>query len=473
VSENVLESKMPLGELLDLKSFQEVCRSFVELYKIGLKVFDATGQKLVDIKVGSSDFCGYVFTDAEGARRCTATVLRVKSDPLGEGIHTVQCFSGARYLVMPLLYDMDVVGRAVFGPFVPDDLKELPPTFTDLRGLDFTKAAQLMTLIRRAGPSTVTKVLEHFVKVCDVLVFSAYKVHLTSKMHIASVRESYRELAAKNARLEESFRRLQELDQLKSNFLATVSHELRTPLTSIIGYAEMLIEGLAGKPNPEQTEYLHTIMDKGESLLALITSILDMTKVEAGKLKLQAEPFDLEALVTSAASSVHPQALKRGLQLRKYVEAGLPRPVLDEEKIRQCLVNLLGNAVKFTPGGGTITVRVERASRVPATAGGRFDGPDAFFCLTVEDTGIGIPADQLDRVFDTFFQVDGSATREYGGTGLGLSIVRSYVEAHGGEVTVASQPGKGSRFTLLLPFAVQTAAAPDVPVSALRKAAAY
>ncbi len=472
MSENVLDTKMPLGELLDAKSFQEVCRSFVELYKIGLKVFDATGQKLVDIKVGSSDFCGYVFTDAEGARRCTATVLRVQTDPVEDGIHTVQCFSGARYLVMPLLYEMEVVGRAVFGPFVPDDLKELPSTFTDLRGLDFAQAAKMMTLIRRASPSTVTKVLEHFVKVCDVLVFSAYKVHLTSRMHIASVRESYRELQAKNARLQESYERLMELDQLKSNFLATVSHELRTPLTSIIGYAEMLIEGIPGRPNPEQTEYLQTIMDKGESLLALITSILDTTKIEAGKLKLQATPFELETLVAHAVSSVHPQALKRGLQLRKYVEPGLPLPVLDEEKIRQCLVNLLGNAVKFTPAGGTITLRVERANRAPPRKSGRFDGPEAYFCITVEDTGIGIPPDQLDRIFDTFFQVDGSATREYGGTGLGLSIVRSYVEAHGGEVSVVSQPGRGSRFTLVLPYALQSAA-PDVPASALRKVAAY
>ena len=474
MSENLLDTKIPLGELLDLKSFQEVCRSFVELYKIGLKVFDSTGQKLVDIKVGSSDFCGYVFSDAEGARRCTATVLKVKSDPVEAGVHTVQCFTGARYLVMPLLYEMDVVGRAVFGPFVPDDLKELPPTFTDLRGLDFAKAAQMMSLIRRAGPSTVTKVLEHFVKICDVLVFSAYKVHLTSKMHIASVRESYRELVAKNARLEESFRRLQELDQLKSNFLATVSHELRTPLTSIIGYAEMLIEGLAGQPNAEQSEYLHTIMEKGESLLALITSILDVTRIEAGKLRLQPESFDLDALVGSAASSVHPQAIKRGLHLRKFVDPSLPRPFLDEEKIRQCLVNLLGNAVKFTPPGGTITVRAERAQRTPAGSSGRFDVPDNFFALVVEDTGIGIPADQLDRIFDTFFQVDGSATREYGGTGLGLSIVRAYVEAHGGEIAVASQPDKGSRFTIILPLTVQAAvAAPDVPASALRKAAAY
>ncbi len=452
MSGTFLDERIPLGELLDLKSFQEVCRSFVELYQIGLKVFDATGQKLVDIKVGSGDFCGYVFTDAEGARRCTSTVLKVKSDPVDEPkVHTVQCFTGARYLVMPLLYDMDTVGRAVFGPFVPQDFEELPPTFTDLRGLDFVHASKLMSKIRRASDSTVSKVLEHFVKICDVLIFSAYKVNLTSRIHIESVRESFKELSAQNVRLEESFTRLQELDQLKSNFLATVSHELRTPLTSIIGYAEMLIEGLAGPLTSEQLEYMRTIMDKGESLLALISSILDLTRIEAGKLRIQAEAFDLEAIVANAISSVLPQANRRGLIVSAEVAPELPAPILDREKITQCVVNLLANAVKFTPAGGRITVRADRAPRTPARFSGRFDSPDAYFALSVTDSGIGIPPEQLLRIFDSFYQVDGSATREYGGTGLGLAIVRSYVEAHGGEITVESKPGDGSRFQMILP----------------------
>jgi len=447
-----LDERVPLGELLDLKSFQEVCRSFVELYQIGLKVFDHTGQKLVDIKVGSGEFCGYVFTDAEGARRCTSTVLKVKSDPVDEPrVHTVQCFTGARYLVMPLLYEMDVVGRAVFGPFVPQDLVELPPSLTDLRGLDLVHASKLMSQIRRAGDGTVAKVLEHFVKVCDVLVFSAYKVNLTSRMHIESVRESFKDLSAQNARLEESYQRLQELDQLKSNFLATVSHELRTPLTSIIGYAEMLIEGLAGPLTPEQLEYLRTIMDKGESLLGLISSILDLTRVESGKLRINAEAFDLDAAVANAISSVLPQANRRGLVVLAEIAPELPMPVLDQEKVTQCLVNLLANAVKFTGQGGRVVVKAGPAPRTPIRAAGRFDGTDAYFALSVTDTGIGIPPEQLPRIFDSFYQVDGSATREYGGAGLGLAIVRSYVEAHGGEVTVESSHGEGSTFQMILP----------------------
>lgn len=461
MSPDILDVKIPLGELLDLKSFQEVCRSFVELYRIGLKVFDASGQKLVDITVGSSPFCGFVFTHAEGARRCSATVLKVKTDSLDdEGIHTVQCFSGARYLILPLLYERESVGRAVFGPFIPDDLASLPPSLVELRGLDLRRASELMSGIKRAEDSTVGRVLEHFVKICDVLVFSAYRVHLTSRMHIASVRESYRELVARNARLEENFRQLQELDQLKSNFLSTVSHELRTPLTSIIGYAEMLIEGLAGPVSEQQLDYLGTIMEKGEALLSLITSLLEATRIEAGKLRLQAGPFDLEKVLDEAVSSVKPQASRKGLRLSRKVPAGLRQPALDQEKIGQCLVNLLANAVKFTPTGGSITIRVEEASWTPSKASGRFDGTDGFFAIVVEDTGIGIPSEKLERIFDTFFQVDGGATREYGGAGLGLSIVKSYVEAHGGEIRVASEVGGGSRFTIVLPWILPAGGSP-------------
>jgi signal transduction histidine kinase len=461
MSDPVLEPQIPLGELLDLRSFGEVCRSFVELYKIGLKVFDTRGSKLVDIKVGSGDFCGYVFTNAEGARRCTSCVGRVKSEALeGTGAHVVQCATGTRYLILPLLHDDRLLGRAVFGPYVPEDLAALPPTFTDLGGLDFDRARELMGRIRRTSDATVARILEHFVKVVDVLVFSAYKVHVTSRLHIASVREAYRELTDKNARLEATNRKLQELDQLKSNFLATVSHELRTPLTSIIGYSEMLAEGLAGALTGEQLEYVKTIMDKGVSLLALITSILDLTRIEAGKLKLLPEPIDLADLLDNAISCVRPQALKKGLSVDVAIEEGLGRPELDREKLRQCLVNLLANAVKFTPRGGRVTVAARRANRLPASATGRFDGPEGYFVLAVEDTGIGIPEEQQARIFETFYQVDGGSTREFGGAGLGLAIVRSYVEAHGGEISVDSKPGEGSRFSLLLPRVVVATVTP-------------
>ena len=137
--------------MVDLPSFLEVCKSFSELYRIGVKVFDAHGKRLVDIKAGSEDFCGYVFTFGPGRERCTATVGRVKDQPIGETVERIQCFTGARYLVLPIVYEMDYLGRAVLGPFVPDDLNELPETLLDM-GPGFTpsSAKELMERIRRA-----------------------------------------------------------------------------------------------------------------------------------------------------------------------------------------------------------------------------------------------------------------------------------------------------------------------------------
>ena len=236
---------------------------------------------------------------------------------------------------------------------------------------------------------------------------------------------------------------------MKSNFLATVSHELRTPLTSVIGYSEMLLAGLAGDLNDEQKDYLKTILEKGESLLRLISSILDLSRIEARGVQLVRKPVSLEEIVQGAMESVLPQSLKKNLQLTANVSRSVKNVTVDGDKMRQCVVNLLSNSVKFTPAGGLILVQAGPAERPPLRAGPF--GSSGYFQIAVTDNGIGIQPEHLDKVFETFFQADSSASREYGGAGLGLSIVKSYIEAHGGEVSVRSELGKGSTFTLIVP----------------------
>jgi signal transduction histidine kinase len=438
---SVLQAQIPLGDLLDLKSFTEVCQSFAELYRVGLKVFDVTGNKLVDVKVGNADFCGYIWQKPDGRSQCIATVGLVKSHPVPEeAVPTIfDCFSGCRYAVQPVLYEGDVVGRIVFGPFVPEDLVSLPSSLTGISSdFDEQKASGYLRKIRRVSQPMAEKILKHFADLVDVLVFTGHKNLLTARLHIEAVQESYRELQEKNRQIEESYRSLKELDRLKSNFLATMSHELRTPLTSVIGYSEMMLEGLGGPLTAEQREYLGIIMEKGESLLQLITSILDISKIEAGRVKLVIQEVDLGQVMRDAVATVMPLARKKGLAMA-WEPAALPRVYCDREKIRQCLINLVSNAVKFTPGGGTVSLEAKLLVGEKVS-------------LQVADTGIGIAADHLPRVFDVFYQVDGSSTREYGGAGLGLAIVKSYVEAHGGEVTVESSVGRGTTFTLVLPL---------------------
>jgi signal transduction histidine kinase len=234
-----------------------------------------------------------------------------------------------------------------------------------------------------------------------------------------------------------------------------MSHELRTPLTSVIGYSEMMLEGLGGPLTNEQREYLGIIMEKGENLLQLITSILDISKIEAGRVRLVLCEVDPGQLMRDALATLLPHARKKGLKV-SCEPGALPRLHADRDKLRQCLVNLCSNAVKFTPAGGAVTVR------------GEVLGGDRI-AIHVTDSGIGIPEEHLPRVFDVFYQVDGSSTREYGGAGLGLAIVKSFVEAHGGEVQVRSAPGAGSTFSVILPLRVAGASAltPAAPSSAV------
>jgi signal transduction histidine kinase len=265
-------------------------------------------------------------------------------------------------------------------------------------------------------------------------------------MHTASMESADAELRANNQRLATAVARLEELDKIKSNFLATVSHELRTPLTSVIGYSEMLLEGLAGPLNPEQKEYVTTVMEKGEQLLGIITGILDISRIEAGVVQLDRSCFDIADTIVSALTTVAPTARRKRLAVEAELPPSLPAVTADRDKVRQVVVNLLGNAVKFTPEGGKVTVRADVG---PLR---REAGPPGLR-IAVTDSGIGIPEEAIAKIFEPFFQVDNSSTREFGGTGLGLSIVKSFVMAHGGVVWVESNPGRGSVFYVTLPLA--------------------
>ncbi|MEW5738008.1 MAG: ATP-binding protein [Myxococcota bacterium] len=462
--ESVLQRRVTLGDLLETESFTEVVKGFVELYRVGIKVFDDKGGKLADIKIGNGDFCGYVFSFPEGRRRCTATVGRVKDGPLAlshgarlpvlepdlvpasKGMVTVPCFTGLRYLIVPVVWEGDTLGRVVFGPFFPDDLADFPPaTLKEIsEQLDLGNSRALVEKVRKAPESTIARVLLHFSQLLQTMLFAGQKMFLTTQLHIEATLEQNRDLEERNKKLEEANVRLKELDRMKSAFLATVSHELRTPLTSIIGYSEMLAEGLAGALNDEQVDYVRTIMEKGETLLKLISSILDISQIEAGKVRLNFEPMDALELVNSSVTSVKPQATKKGVTLEAKVPKTMTQVLGDRDRLRQVVVNLLANALKFTSKGGTVTATLTEVMHQPD-----LNAPG--YRVIIEDSGVGIAADQFDKIFQSFYQVDSSSTREYGGAGIGLAIVKSFVEGHGGVVRVASEVGRGSRFTLILP----------------------
>ncbi|OGT80519.1 MAG: hypothetical protein A3H91_12430 [Gammaproteobacteria bacterium RIFCSPLOWO2_02_FULL_61_13] len=248
-------------------------------------------------------------------------------------------------------------------------------------------------------------------------------------------------IAVENVRLfneiQEKSRQLEVANKHKSEFLANMSHELRTPLNAIIGFSEVLAEKMFGEVNDKQLEYLKDIHSSGQHLLSLINDILDLSKIEAGRMELELAQFDLPQAIENALTLIRERASRHGIALGFEADAAIGDWVADERKVKQILLNLLSNAVKFTPEGGSITVAARR------TAGGA--------AISVTDTGIGIAEGDREQVFEEFRQASGDYLKKSEGTGLGLSLTRGFVELHGGKITLQSAPGKGSTFTFTLP----------------------
>ena len=281
----------------------------------------------------------------------------------------------------------------------------------------------------------------------ELLVHHAHARDLAAATHEEAMRVTFGELTEHNQRLQRAVARLEELDRLKSNFLATMSHELRTPLTSVIGYAEMMAEGLAGPVSTEQKDYLTTILGKADQLLGLITAVLDVSSLESGQLALDRSSLSLADVVASEVATFQPQAGRRGIAIQLVAQSdGVV--VGDRKKIRQIVSSLLSNAVKFTPDHGKVGVAVRTGPLAPGTPA---ESPLGLQ-LVVSDSGIGISRDQVAKIFEPFFQVDSSSTRAFGGTGLGLTLAKAYVEAHGGRIWVDTQPGQGSTFVATFPL---------------------
>jgi signal transduction histidine kinase len=452
----LLDGRVRLEDLVDRDGLDELCKSFVVLFGIPVRIYSSDGALLADA-ASQQELCAYVNGTRDGRRACASTVGAVRARDTGDLADVVHpCFTGAAYRIFALEYDRRRVGRLIVGPFLPTSVTEAPSSLLTVdAAIDKDRAQALLLKMPRAKPDTITRIAAHLKASLDLILFSGHKALVTSRVHLASVREGYRQLEDKAERLQEAFDRLKELDHLKSNFLATVSHELRTPLTSIIGYSEMLSEGLAGDMKPEQLEFVRTIQDKGGQLLSLIMGLLDVGKLESGTMRLIKRPLTIAPVLDEVVSTLAPAARKKGVTLQLDVAPSLPFMRGDPERLRQVFLNLVENAIKFTPSGGTVLLRArivnapildtdEEGLTLLAPTRARVE-------VRVIDTGIGIPARERTKVFDAFYQVDSSSTRQHGGTGLGLSIAKRLVEGHGGVIRVEDNEPSGTVFVVSLP----------------------
>jgi signal transduction histidine kinase len=249
-------------------------------------------------------------------------------------------------------------------------------------------------------------------------------------------------IAMENVRLfdeiQDKSRRLAEASQHKSQFLANMSHELRTPLNAIIGVSEMLRED--AEALKQDTEPLDRVLGAARHLLVLINDILDLSKIEAGRMELQLETFPLRPLIDDVIKTIEPLAAKNGNQLAVHRDGVIWTMHADQMRLRQALLNLMSNANKFNERG-TICIAARQQQ----------EGSRDWVTISVSDTGIGMTTEQMGKLFQEFSQADASTTRKYGGTGLGLAISRRFCQMMGGDITVASEPGRGSTFTIRLP----------------------
>jgi signal transduction histidine kinase len=406
----------------------------------------ATSEILRVISTSPTDLQPVFETIAESAvRLCGAEVSGVLRFD-GSLIHLAayRNFSAAVRAIVPQDYPMAATRRRMSGRaildrtvvHVPDVLKDPDyprevarstgwRSFLSVPMLREGQAIGAVTVVRtRPGPFS-DRQIELLKTFADQAVIAIENVRL------------FTELAARNREIEDKSRQLEAASRHKSEFLANMSHELRTPLNAIIGFSEVLTQRMFGDLNAKQDEYLGDIYASGQHLLSLINDILDLSKIEAGRVELERTDFDLRAAIDNALAFVHERAGRRGITVGRHIDDRLGTIRGDERKVKQVLLNLLSNAIKFTPEGGRIDLRA--ALKEPELVE-----------VSVADTGVGIAPEDQEAIFEEFRQV-GTADKKVEGTGLGLTLARRFVELHGGQIFVKSQVGVGSTFTVTLP----------------------
>jgi len=355
---------------------------------------------------------------------------------LGEGL-IGQCAKNNKKIVLNDINDDEYVIDVGFTKIKPKTVIITPVIYQE-------KRLGVFLMVSRDTASTGELIFIERLCVQTGVALHNLKQYDDMKIITEKLRDRNNEIELKNKQLAEA-------SKMKSDFLANMSHELRTPLNAILGFSEAMKDKMIGEVNKKQEEGLNIIYESGQHLLSLINDILDLSKIEAGKMELYCTDLDINGVVERSLSIIKEKANKHNIHLNISLDPQLSKIYADERKVKQILFNLLSNATKFTPDSGSITISTQLHINTVPTYNLKNKKRSDYASITIKDTGIGIKPTDIERLFTPFEQLDGSFAKKYQGTGLGLALVKRLVELHGGCVDVQSEDGKGSTFTVWLP----------------------
>jgi len=443
------ELRQRLKELSVLYEASRMVASSIDLQQVMDDILDLLVNKF------NVDNCSVRLLENDGMMRIKAQRgLKPEFVQFAERQPSMECYSGECFLSGRVIYvsDTDKITKPISTNLITEQgIKSFvqAPIFSEKEIIGVLSASSM----KEKGYFS-DKFIELFKSLAQQLGVAIGTARLYdqlarfNKQLEVKVAERTVELEQKTIQLAEANRELKELDRLKSEFLANMSHELRTPMNSIIGFTQILLDEIDGEINKEQKESLETVERNANNLLALINDILDLSKIEAGKMTLTLQPISLDKVIDDTMTTLKPLIERKKHYFSLEKAENLPRVIGDSEKLRQILINLLNNSIKFTDFEGRISLQVELWTKTPPAG---LDPHQSYVRISVRDNGIGIKPEDQKRLFGEFIQLDSSASRKYGGTGLGLSISKRLVEMHKGIIEVESRYGEGSTFSFFIP----------------------
>lgn len=459
-----MDPPVSLKALVDREQLRASLEPLWVLTRVALRVFDTDATAFVALEdtCGPAAICKYVYSFETARASCETLVQLVRHKPItGSEGDSHRCFTGAEYRACDLRVDGRLIGRLVVGPFRSPQASKADPCFAGLdRRIDSECANRAFARLPSLTDTQVDSILHGARATVEGFATRAQNLAVLRAVQRATPHGPAEELARKNDELERANAHLRELDRVKGNFLATISHELKTPLTSILGYAEMLSENIGGVLTDEQRAFVGVISDRARQLLAMITSIIEIARLDQGLLRARVTAVSVRELAREVADTFVPVARKKRILLQTRMDHGALEARADAGYLRQVLHNLVDNAIKFTPEGGTVTIEVRPTTAALVDPTDELVGREVraqtrpAVEVRVTDTGVGIPESERTRVFDAFYQVDTGVARQFGGAGLGLAIVRRIIDGLGGTVRVEDTgTGQGVAMVVTLPAA--------------------